>query len=153
VDPTASGKIEVNASPGRVYELITDLKSLAGLAEETVSCTLLDGATAVAVGVRFRGAQKRGIRRWTTVSTVTDAEPGEQFAFNVKSMGIAVSRWQYEITTTPSGCAVTESTWDRRPKWFEILSRPATGVTDRTAVNSHNITETLKRLKAKAEAE
>ncbi|MET0133651.1 MAG: SRPBCC family protein [Kibdelosporangium sp.] len=151
MDPTVSEKIEVNASPGRVYELITDLRSLAGLAEETVSCTLLGGATAVEVGARFRGAQKRGLRRWTTVSTVTDVEPGERFAFNVKSVGIPVSRWLYEITTTPGGCVVTESTWDRRPKWFEIVSRVATGVTDRATVNRHNITATLERLKAKAE--
>jgi hypothetical protein len=151
VGPSATGRIEVAAPPAKVYSLISDLGSLGELAEETVSCKLLDGATTVQVGTRFRGSQRRGARFWTTVSTVTDAEPGSQFAFNVKSIGVPVARWQYEIAPSPSGCVVTESTWDRRPSWFLFVARLATGVKDRAAVNQHNINETLQRLKAKAE--
>jgi hypothetical protein len=151
VNPTATGQIAVNATPDTVYGLITDLGSVGDLAEETVSVAFLDGASGPAVGVRFRGRNRRGVRRWSTVSTVTDVEPGEQFAFNVASFGIPVARWQYLIETADNGCVVTESTWDRRPNWFLGVGRLVTGVADRTTVNTQNIATTLSRLKAKAE--
>jgi hypothetical protein len=89
-DPSATGRIEVNASPDRVYGLISDVASLGELAEETGHCTLLNGATTATVGTKFRGSNRRGFRRWSTVSTVTDAHPGSQFAFEVASLGIAL---------------------------------------------------------------
>jgi hypothetical protein len=152
VEPTATGRITVNASPDRVYALLSDLDSFSGLAEETVRCTALDGTTTAKVGTRFRGTNRRGVRRWSTVSTVTDAAPGREFSFNVTSLGIPVSRWSYSIAPSDDGCVVTESTWDRRPKWFLGIAYVATGVSDRVTVNTQNIARTLARLKAKAEA-
>lgn len=151
MDPTATGTIEVAAPPARVYSLISDLDSLGSLAEETVRLKPLSGTKTAGVGTRFRGSQRRGARFWTTVSTVTDASPGSVFAFDVKSLGVPVARWQYQISPSATGCTVTESTWDRRPSWFLFFAWAATGVRDRAAVNKHNITQTLQRLKAKAE--
>ncbi|MFC0115579.1 SRPBCC family protein [Kibdelosporangium aridum] len=152
MEPTATGQITVDATPETVYQLISDPASLAGIAEETVDCKLLDGAASATVGTRFRGVNRRGFRRWSTVSTVTDAAPGRQFAFNVASLGIPVARWDYSITPSETGCVVTESTWDRRPRWFLGLAYLATGVSDRATVNKENIARTLQRLKEKAEA-
>jgi hypothetical protein len=152
VEPTAIGRITVNASPDRVYALLSNLDSFGGLAEETVRCTALDGTTTAKVGTRFRGANRRGVHRWSTVSTVTDAAPGREFSFNVTSLGIQVSRWSYSIAPSDDGCVVTESTWDRRPKWFLGIAYLATGVSDRVTVNTQNIARTLERLKAKAES-
>lgn len=152
MEPTATGRITVAATPETVYALISDPQSLAGIAEETVTCKLLDGASSVTVGTRFRGVNRRGVRRWSTVSTVTDAAPGRQFAFNVASLGIPVARWDYSITPAETGCEVVESTWDRRPRWFLGLAYLATGVSDRVKVNTENIARTLQRLKEKAEA-
>ncbi|MBP2321967.1 hypothetical protein JOF56_002352 [Kibdelosporangium banguiense] len=152
MDPTATGRITVDAPPERVYALISDLDSLSGLSEETVRCKVLVGSSTATVGTRFRGSNKRGFRRWSTVSTVTDAVPGREFSFNVTSLGIPVSRWSYSIAPADSGCVVTESTWDRRPRWFLAMAYVATGVADRVAVNTQNIARTLERLKAKAEA-
>lgn len=152
-DPTATGRITVNAPADRVYALISDVRVMSELAEETTSNTLLGGATTATVGTRFRGANRRGARRWSTVATVTDADPGTRFAFDVASLGVVpVARWRYDIEPTETGCVVTESTWDRRPRWFHGMARLATGVTDRAATNRHNIELTLQRLKAKAES-
>jgi len=152
-DPSATGQITVNAPADRVYELISDVRAMSEFAEETTSNTLLGGATTATVGARFRGANRRGVRRWSTVATVTTADPGSTFAFDVTSMGfLPIARWRYEIAATDSGCVVTESTWDQRPHWFHGVARLATGVTDRAAVNRHNIEMTLQRLKSKAES-
>jgi Polyketide cyclase / dehydrase and lipid transport len=150
-EPSVTSTVEVAASPDAVYRLISDLSSLTELAEETAVLRWQKGATAAKPGAVFRGTNRNGWRRWTTTCKVSDAEPGRRFAFDVTHTIIPVSRWQYDIAATESGCTVTESTWDRRPGWFELLSRPATGVADRGATNKRNIEATLQRLKARAE--
>ncbi|CRK60563.1 hypothetical protein [Alloactinosynnema sp. L-07] len=134
-----------------MYALVSDLPGLAGVAEEFAGGKWLGGVNQAQIGARFRGSNRRGIRFWTTVSTVTDASPS-RFAFEVKSMGLPVSRWQYDIEPTDGGCQVTESTWDRRPGWFRPLTYFATGVTDRSVHNQRNIERTLASLKQAAES-
>jgi hypothetical protein len=65
---------------------------------------------------------------------------------------IPVSRWQYEIVPSASGCTVTESTWDRRPGWFKKPAELATGVKNRAMANTGHIEATLARLKTAAES-
>ncbi|CAM4268669.1 Polyketide cyclase / dehydrase and lipid transport [Mycobacterium basiliense] len=150
-DPSVAATIQIGASPQRVYGLITDLPTLASLAEEAVAMQLRKG-DGIHAGAVFVGHNKNGGRRWKTTCTVTDAEPGRIFAFDVRSAMIPVSRWQYDLVTTDGGCRVTESTWDRRPGWFRKIARMATGVKDRAAANAEHIQTTLQRLKQRAEA-
>ncbi|MFN2561788.1 MAG: SRPBCC family protein [Jatrophihabitans sp.] len=149
-DPTASATVAVGATPEAVYRLITDLSVMTELAEETAVLRWRKGAGAEP-GAVFRGTNRNGWRRWTTTCTVTDADPGRRFAFNVSHTSLPVARWQYDIEATLDGCTVTESTWDRRYGWFALASRPVTGVADRADVNTRNIEATLQRLKARAE--
>lgn len=148
--PNASAEIVVDADPAAVYALVTDLRTLTDLAEETVRMRWTRGSSA-APGARFRGTNRNGWRRWSTTCTVTDAEPGRRFAFDVRTFGIPVARWQYDLEPAGGGCRVTESTWDRRPGWFVTPGGLATGVADRDTVNAANIRATLQRLKARAE--
>lgn len=149
--PTATGQVEIAATPDVVYGLLTDLATLAELAEETSVMRWVSGNVATP-GAKFRGTNRNGWRRWTTTCTVTDAMPDTRFAFDVSHTGIPVSRWQYDITADGAGCLVTESTWDRRPGWFRAPAGLATGVSDRTAANTANIAATLQRLKLRAES-
>ncbi|MFI9812967.1 SRPBCC family protein [Saccharothrix variisporea] len=149
-DPDARASVDVAAPAEHVYELVSDLAGMAELAEEYSGGRWLDGASGPGVGARFRGTNRRGIRLWTTVATVTDART-ERFAFVVHSLGMPVSRWQYDIEPSDTGCRVTESTWDLRPSWFKPLTVLATGVRDRGTRNQANIESTLARLKQAAE--
>lgn len=133
-----------------VYGLITDLATLAALAEEATAMEFRKG-DAIAKGAVFVGHNENSGKRWTTKCTVTDAEPGHAFAFEVRHTGLPISRWQYDIVAADGGCRVTESTWDRRPGWFRKIAGRATGVADRTAENNKNIERTLQRLKQRAE--
>lgn len=148
--PTASAELSVGASPQAVYELLSDVTRTGEYSVECVDCEWLDG-TGPAVGARFRGRNQRGSRGWSTVSKVTDAEPGKRFAYEVSVMGTRVARWQFDLAPAGDGCTVTESTWDRRPGWLRYASIPATGVRDRTAENTRNIQLTLERIKAVVE--
>ena len=148
--PDASAHIDVAASPQRVFDLVSDLRTLGGVAEEYSGGRWL-GATGPSAGARFRGVNRRGWRVWPTVATVTDCSVS-RFAFEVRSFGLPVARWQYDIEPTDSGCRVTESTWDRRPGWYKPITMLATGVTDRAVTNQRNIEATLQRLKQTAES-
>jgi hypothetical protein len=150
--PDASGRVEVTAPAERVYRILSDPGALAECAEEFSAHRWLGGATSAAVGARFRGVNRRGLRRWSTVATVTDADAGKCFAFEVRVVGIPVSRWQYDLEPAGDGCVVVESTWDRRPAWFRSTSSVATGVWRRAEQNRANIETTLRRLKVRAEA-
>jgi Polyketide cyclase / dehydrase and lipid transport len=149
--PSATSTVEINASPAAVYELITDLDAMSQIAEETAAMRWAKG-DAAAPGAVFKGTNRNGWRRWTTKCTITDAAPGQTFAFNVSHTGIPVSRWQYDITPAGEGCSVTESTWDRRPGWYKTPAGLYTGIMNRAGANSDHIQATLQRLKERAEA-
>jgi uncharacterized protein YndB with AHSA1/START domain len=150
-DADVAASVDIAADPDTVYRMITDLPTLAELAEETTSMQWVSGDAAVP-GARFKGNNCRGTKNWSTTCTVTDAEPGRVFGFDVKSIVVPVSHWRYDIEPVDGGCRVTERTWDRRPGWFLLPARIGTGVKDRAAANAENIDRTLQRLKATAEA-
>lgn len=148
--PSATGTVQINASPDAVYALITDLAALADCAEENVGMDWRKGDS-VRPGAVFVGHNRNGGRKWSTTCTITDAAPGRGFAFDVRSAIIPVARWSYEISPAGDGCRVTESMWDRRPGWFVGIAGLVTGVKDRPTVNTEHIRVTLDRLKRRAE--
>ena len=147
----AEAEVAVDAHADTVYHLITDLPTLASLAEEAQAMEWRKGDGAVP-GAVFKGHNRNGVFRWSTTCTVTDAEPGQAFAFDVRYFGVPVARWRYDIASTEGGCRVTERTWDHRPGWFTKTAWIGTGVRDRDAANAEHIKLTLQRLKEKAEA-
>ena len=150
-DPDLAATVAIDARPEAVYDLITHLPTLASLAEEAVAMEWRKG-DAVRPGAVFTGHNQNGGRRWKTTCTVTDAEPGRRFGFEVRYAVLPIARWQYDIEEADGGCRVTESTWDRRPGWFRKVAGKSTGVRDRPAANAEHIRLTLQRLKQRAEA-
>jgi uncharacterized protein YndB with AHSA1/START domain len=146
----AHAEITIDAPPDTVYRLITDLPTLAELAEETAAMQWRKGEQA-APGAVFKGENRNGDKSWSTTCTVAEAEPGRTFAFDVRFAVVPVAHWRYEIRAVDGGCTVTESTWDRRPGWFRKVAARSTGVCDRPGANAEHIRLTLDRLKAKAE--
>lgn len=151
-EPTASDRIKVAAPPEAVYTLVSDPGTLAELAGEYAGFRWLGGATSARPGARFRGHNRNGLRRWSTTCTITDADAGSRFAFEVAFGPVRISRWQYNIEPDEGGCVVTESTWTRVPTWFQTAASPMVGVRDRESRNRENIALTLSRLKERAEA-
>ncbi|WP_123024892.1 SRPBCC family protein [Mycolicibacterium stellerae] len=148
---SAKAEVTIDAEPATVYGLITNLPTLASLAEEAEAMKWCKG-DGVAPGAVFKGTNRNGLRRWTTTCTVTDADPGRAFAFDVSYLGVPIAHWRYDITAKDGGCLVSEGTWDRRPGWMAKAGGLATGVSDRDTANDGHIRLTLKRLKERAEA-
>ena len=150
--PTAEAEVTIEADPDKVYALITDLPTLASLGDEITTMKWRKG-TSAQPGAVFKGNNRNRGRRWSTTCTVTDADPGRVFAFDVRYTVLPIAQWRYDVERVDGGgCRVTERTWDRRPGWFKKPARLATGVKDRTAANSVHIKATLQRLKEKAES-
>lgn len=145
-----TASVSVAADPAAIYALITDLPTLASLAEEAHAMQWTKGAAAVP-GAVFKGENRNGSKSWTTTCTVTEAVPGSTFAFDVKSAIFPVAHWRYDIAAADGGCTVTESTWDRRAGWFKKIAGLATGISDRDSANAEHIRLTLQRLKERAE--
>ena len=151
-NPTAQGAVDVDAPPELVHELVTEVTALPEWAAETERCLWLDGATAAVVGARFRGLNRHKGRRWSTTCTVTAAEIGRRFGFDVSVMGIRTARWEYEIEPAGDGSRVVESTRRLVPRLPANLTNRLLGVRDRDAHNQANIERTLANLKQYAES-
>jgi uncharacterized protein YndB with AHSA1/START domain len=144
--------IGIEAPPGRVWSLITDVTQMGRWSPECWSCTWLDGAPGAAVGARSKGRNRRGLMRWSTISTVIAADEPEHFAFEVDNSGM---RWGYRIEAAGTGSRVTEYREEIRAKPWWVRVAYAIGILGRDpdAIVRRGMSATLERLKVGAEAE
>ncbi|HEX7187373.1 MAG TPA: SRPBCC family protein [Actinomycetes bacterium] len=143
---------QVSTDPGTLYDLVSDVTRMGSWSPETTSCRWLGGATAAAVGARFRGTNKHGPMRWSTTCTVTAADPGRRFGFDVDFLGVPIAQWGYRFEPVVGGCTVTETWTDKRAAWMRVASMPVMGIADRAAHNRRGMQATLAALRQAAEA-
>ena len=99
------------APPERVWQLLSDVTNVGRFSPETFEAEWLDGATAPAVGVQFRGHVRRNGRGpvyWTKCRIVA-CEPDREFGFTVDLRGKPVNTWRYQLQPNGDGTDVTES--------------------------------------------
>jgi hypothetical protein len=148
---SVSRSTEIDAPAEAVWALVSDLPGMGQLSPENAGGRWTRGATGPAAGAGFRGVNRNGARRWSTSVTVTDCEPGRSFAFDVSSLGLAVSRWSYDVTPRPGGCTLTETWQDRRGAVMDVLGKAVSGVGDRPGFTANSIEQTLAAVKRRAE--
>lgn len=109
-----SATVNVDASADDVYAFLTDLARLPTLSPENERCEFLNDASAIAVGVRFRGHNKAGDYEWHADCEVTVADQGKAFAYIVPPDFEHTTTWGYDIEATgDNSCTVTE--WFHAP--------------------------------------
>jgi hypothetical protein len=140
----------VPAAPGCVYELISDVTTMNRYSPETVATCWLVG-DGPRVGAKFKGTNVIGKMRWSTKPTITAAEPGVRFAFQVP--GRSGPLWTYLFEPAGGGTLVTESMSQALPSpaLIRFMQRHA-GVDDRAAHLRRGMIVTLDRLAAAAAA-
>lgn len=143
---------DIAAPADKVWTLVSDLPRMGEWSPENTGGRWVGGATGPATGAKFRGTNAKGLRRWSTTCTITDATPGKRFAFEVTYGPVRISTWEYDLTDNGSSTTVTESWTDRRPLWMKVGSGPVMGVMDRDAHNRRNMEQTLESLKKAAES-
>jgi uncharacterized protein YndB with AHSA1/START domain len=145
-------EVFIAAPPDRVYQLVSDLTRMGQWSPECYRCEWLGGANGPAVGARFKGYNRRNWLRWSTICTVTQAEPGRAFTFEVRPRGGKLqSRWQYEFQPTNGGTNLLESFevfWYLKPvvRLFFGSSQA------RLSQLREGVQQTLQRIKAASES-
>ncbi len=149
-------RIEVSrviaAPAGRLYGMVSDLPRMGQWSTENTGGKWVKGATGPAVGARFKGSNRSGWRRWSTNVTVTVADPGREFAFDVTAHGLPVAGWGYRFEPAEGGTTVTEYWEDHRSPLIAKITGLAVGVNDRGTHNRAAMEHTLASLAAAAEA-
>jgi uncharacterized protein YndB with AHSA1/START domain len=143
---TISEERHLAAAPDEVYAVVADPVAMATLSPECQRVVWVDEVDGPTPGARFRGYNRHGAFRWRTTATVTDARPGERFAYDVSVLGVPVASWAYDLEPVDGGTLVRESTTDRRGPLLTWTGPLTTGVRDRADHNRQGIRETLAGL-------
>ena len=160
---TVSDSITVNVAPEVVYDAVSDVTQMGRWSPENRGARVADPQQAAYVGMRFVGANKRGPISWETGCTVSAAERGVRFAFDVNRYGtgrlmipVNVASWAYDFEAVDGGTRVTETWHDRRRGWpngaVRVFDPLATRKESFAAFQRGNIARTLRKLKAELEA-
>jgi hypothetical protein len=141
----------INASPDAVWDLIGDPSRMGEWSPECRRVRWIGPVSAPAVGARFKGYNRIGWRRWSTVSTISGYETGREVAWDVAAGPLAVARWSYRLEPADGGCTLTESFEDRRGVLIKVIGSAARGVGDTETHNRAGMAQTLANIKTAAE--
>jgi hypothetical protein len=146
--PTAVSR-EIAAPAEKVWNLVADLPRMGEWSPENQGGSWVKGSTGPALGATFKGHNKNGFRRWSSMCTVVVCDPGKVFEFAVTAGLLGVANWRYELEETETGCRVTESWRDNRAQWFAFVART---LGDHSAAHAEQeMASTLANLAAAAE--
>jgi Polyketide cyclase / dehydrase and lipid transport len=143
--------ITVGVPPAEAYQAVSDVRRMARWSPECFA--VLVWSRKGGLPTRFVGLNRRGPWVWFTTCQVVTARPGEEFAFDVTTFGMPVSRWGYRLAEADGGTEVTESWRDQRGRGAHVLGRIFTGkvANNRAEANREGMRTTLARLKRELE--
>ncbi|WP_229662671.1 SRPBCC family protein [Nocardioides phosphati] len=161
-ETVVSGSLWIDVDPEVAYDAISDVTQMGRWSPENTGATVARPRDAAYVGMRFVGRNRRGPARWQTGCTVTAAERGRRFAFDVDRYGVAplllpvsVASWAYTFEARDGGTLVTETWRDGRTRWpdasVRVFDPLATGHPSFAAFQRRNIARTLRNLKRELE--
>jgi uncharacterized protein YndB with AHSA1/START domain len=138
----------IGAPPETLYALITDVRRMPEWSPECRACEWIAGSTGASVGARFKGANRRGLARWTTEVQVLTARDGREFAFVTFFHGHEQTKWTYRFQANGDGTTVSESfeLLVDMPWYLVLTEHVLMGIRDRKADLEAGMQETLRRL-------
>lgn len=159
---TVQDSVVIASDPLRIYRQVADPSQMGRWSPENTGATVPTPGEPATFGTSFVGSNKRGRARWRTRCTVTAADPGERFAFDVRRIGsrrpiipAGIASWEYRLEPVEGGTRVTESWTDNRRGWPDAVA----AVFDKTVTGGRlfadfqrvNIARTLANLKVDLE--
>jgi Polyketide cyclase / dehydrase and lipid transport len=107
--PTVQVQTWIDASPQRVWELVSDIQLMPTMSRELQSIEWLDGATEPAVGAKFVGHSKHeALGEWSTTSHVIEYEPERAFAWAVENPADPTAVWRFRLEPKDGGTELSE---------------------------------------------
>ncbi len=108
-NPTVQVQTWIGASPGRVWELVSDIELMPTMSQELQSVEWLDGASEPAVGAKFIGRSKHeSLGEWATTSHVIECEPERVFAWAVEDPANPTAIWRFRLEPNNGGTELSE---------------------------------------------
>jgi uncharacterized protein YndB with AHSA1/START domain len=92
---SVSVRTEIAAAPDAVWAAVTDVTRMGEWSPECTGAAWRGTPAGPVLGARFRGRNRKGGIRWSTVCRVVEAEPGRAFAWDVSFGPIPVARWGF----------------------------------------------------------
>jgi uncharacterized protein YndB with AHSA1/START domain len=107
--PTVEVETWIDATPERVWELVSDVDLMPSMSVELQSVEWLDGATGPAPGAKFVGRSRHeALGEWATTSYVVEFEPGRVFAWAVQDPDRPTAVWRFRLTPKDGGTRLSE---------------------------------------------
>jgi hypothetical protein len=148
VPTRAEISLEIDASPLAIYDLVADITRMGEWSPECTGCEWLTAERGE--GARFKGRNRRGLARWSTVAQILIADRPRQLSFATLHKGFPATRWTFDLEPMETQTRLTES--------FEALRTPALfGIVERLVIRDRQqqlesgIGHTLHAIKAHAE--
>ncbi len=147
---TGTATVLIARPPQDVWSAISDITRMGQWSPECVAARWSGGATGPAAGATFEGDNVakvfgRTVKKWTTTSKVTVADPGAVFEFVAEDY----TTWRYEFAPEGDGTRVTE-TFRYSPSGFQGFLYDK--VLRRGPMMTKGMQATLDRVKATLEA-
>lgn len=152
-EPTSETSAVIDASASRLWEIVADVTRIPEWSPVCRAVEWIDGSSSAVVGARFRGHNRLNGARWSRDCVITEAEPGTVLAFSTLFKGQESTRWRYRLEPDGPSTTVCEAYQIvAMPRWVRLFRRlpGALAKTDRDT--AWNISTSLERLKAIAEA-
>jgi uncharacterized protein YndB with AHSA1/START domain len=150
----AAVTLHIGAPPERVWALVSDITKMGEYSPEVIEAEWIGGASAPALGARYRGHVKRNenwiVHYWTTCE-ITECIPGRVFEFAVIMGDRRVNTWRYEFVASGNGGTDVTESFDLGDNVFTKVWRPLGGFL-RERRNRRDMLRTLQSVKAVAES-
>jgi uncharacterized membrane protein len=102
--PTVEVRTWIDAPPGRVWALVSDVGLMPGMSPELQSVEWLDDAGGPSVGAKFLGRSKHeSLGEWATTSHVIEYEPERVFAWAVEDPANPSAVWRFRLAPEAGG--------------------------------------------------
>ncbi len=117
---TGAAEVVVDATPEAVWAVLSDVTRIGEWSHECRGAEWLDGATAAAPGVRFRGRNRAGaLVRWARVCVIRAVDPPHEFVWETVGPPLMrdASLWRVRLDPVEGGTRIRQE--------FHILSMAA----------------------------
>jgi uncharacterized protein YndB with AHSA1/START domain len=152
IEPSLEETVEVDATPERVWTLVSDLRRMARWSPQ-VQRTFVRGDGTVRLGTRTVNVNRRGLLVWPTRAKVVRFEPHREIALRIKDN---FTIWSFTLEPTEAGGTLITQRREA-PQGISPISHRLTdavlgGQQQFTAELRDGMRQTLTRIKADAEA-
>ena len=108
--PAVAVQAYIEAPPGRVWALVSDIHLMPGLSAELQAVQWLDGVSGPGLGHRFLGRNAhQSLGSWETTSTVVEFDEPRRFGWAVGDPAEPSARWRF--TLRPEGAGTVLEQW------------------------------------------